>query len=371
MEFFQKYTSNTSAGSGNQKVFRGDAGMQTGRIFYRVDCGGEYEYSFLFSNIIDSTFADGRESHTNYICDSWEIRQLRAGVCPGDFFGGKSVAEAQQMLDRACRMKSLTFGGRPCKTAAPGEFFAADPVLLDAGSGDYICMEISFCGSEIPFLAECNIPAYKKCGEKWSRSSEMPFPGMLGCHRPVKKRIAFLGDSITEGLGTPVDSYAHWGALAAKALGAEYAFWNLGLGYGRASDAASDGAWLYKAKQNDAVVVCFGVNDILQGRAAEELEADLSTIVRTLRRCGVSVLIQTIPPFDYQEDRKRVWLEVNRYIKTTLAQEADAVFDVVPVLSVGGDTPERALYGGHPNETGCRRWAEALLPTLSAWLRKI
>ncbi len=364
MDYFKNYTSNTSAGSGNQKYFLTCDEIQTGRIFYRVNCGGEYKYSFLLSNIVDSTFSDGKESHANFVCDQWEILSLHAGICKGDFFGRSFDPVKKYDIQHACNMKQILFNGQKSKTVAPGEFFSTDAVLLNAQTDDYICVEISFRGKQIPFLCECNIPAFKKTGDNWVFSSEMPFIGMLGCNRSVKKRIAFLGDSITQGLGTPINSYAHWNAIISKSLGSDYAFWNLGLGFGRASDAASDGAWLFKAKQNDAVVVCYGVNDIFQGCTEQELKANLKNITKSLHNCGVKVLLQTIPPFNYKQEHKRIWSEVNRYIMNDLADVADAIFDVVPILSVGGNTPEDALYGDHPNEEGCKKWAQALLPVL-------
>ncbi len=69
-----------------------------------------------------------------------------------------------------------------------------------------------------------------------------------------------------------VNSYEHWNAVVAENLGSQYGFWNLGLGYGRAADAATDGAWFFKAKQNDIVVVCYGVNDIFQGFTISEIQ---------------------------------------------------------------------------------------------------
>ena len=89
----------------------------------------------------------------------------------------------------------------------------------------------------------------------------------------------------------------------AEMVGGKYAYWNLGLGYGRAQDAASDSAWLYKAKQCDTVIVCFGTNDVGQGRSLEQIQADLLTIVTKLKEAGVKVLIQTLLPFNCQDSQ--------------------------------------------------------------------
>ena len=56
MDYFKHYSSNTYAGSGNQLYFdMQDGEVRTGRILYKIAVFGEYEYSILFSNIMDST----------------------------------------------------------------------------------------------------------------------------------------------------------------------------------------------------------------------------------------------------------------------------------------------------------------------------
>ena len=118
------------------------------------------------------------------------------------------------------------------------------------------------------------------------------------------------------------------------------------IGFGRASDIASLGAWMYKAIQNDLLVVCYGVNDIMQGASAERVKGDLLTTVNYLLKQGKRVILQTVPPFNYNEEQKTRWLEVNRYIKDELAQKVELVFDVVPYLCLDSDHPEIAKFGG-------------------------
>ena len=59
------YASNTLAGSSNQHFFNSDCNTHKGRVFYKVYEKGEYNYSFLFTNIIASTYGDGSISHKN------------------------------------------------------------------------------------------------------------------------------------------------------------------------------------------------------------------------------------------------------------------------------------------------------------------
>lgn len=361
MQYFSSFVSNTLAGSGNQSFFlTGDPSkIQTSRLFYQIFQGGTYRYSFLYSNIIDTTYADGAHSQKNLICDSWKIEKAAAAVC--------RHCSCTEMPDVG-PFTALTFGGKEQKEVMPGEFFSSDPVELSPAAGDFLCIELSFRGKMIPNHPETLIPSFLLERGRWIPSVSMPFPGMIGCDRDVSLRVAFLGDSITQGIGTEKNSYTHWNACAARMLGADYSYWNLGLGYARAADAASNGAWLFKAKQADAAVICLGVNDIFHDPfGGEQLCSSLLTVVQKLKAAGVAVMMQTVPPFNYSDDKAEIWRSVNQYIRGTLANDCDRVFDNVPVLSGDGAGSPAAKYGGHPNAEGCARWADALFPELKSF----
>ena len=74
---------------------------------------------------------------------------------------------------------------------------------------------------------------------------------------------------------------------------------------------------------------------------------------------GKRVLVQTVPPFDYPEDLRVLWERVNRFILEELAAEADAVFDVVPILGQMKQ-PHMARYGGHPDGVGCAAYTTSV-----------
>lgn len=358
MDFFLKYTSNTLAGSGNQYFFTENdpVAVNHGRVYFKVFSGGTHKYSFLFSNTLDSTFSDGSVSRKNRVLDSWKIIGLTVGVCTEC-----SEANAQNPDE----VKVVTFCGNTQKNVMPGEFFASDEVEITARKGEYICLEIAFSGRELPCHEESIIPSFRLTDGKWQPSKKVPFPSCVGCDRKVKAKIAFWGDSITQGIGTSCNSYEHWNAVLAEKLGERYAYWNLGLGFGRADDAASLGAWFYKAKQNDIVVVCFGVNDILQGYSADEVKKNIKNAVCALKKIGVRVVLQTVPPFDYTGENIEKHNAVNRFIKEKMCDCADLVFDCVPILSPSPGQPHLAKFGGHPNADGCRAWGEALFAFLS------
>ena len=364
-EFCSKFSSNTLAGSGSQHHFfpADPSAEQIGRIYYRVFHGGTYNYSILFSNTIDSTFADGDHSYRGYVCGEWTITRLSVGVADHC---------SEQTAGILRNVQPLTIGGKPVYTVQPGELFATDPLTITAEAGQYLCVEIGFRGTDIPNHEESWVPSFVSENGAWIPSRRLPFPSMIGCDRPIEHRVAYFGDSITQGIGVPVGAYTFWNALISERVGHQNAYWNLGLGFGRAMDAAADDTWLAKAKQNDSVIVCYGVNDLGHKRNcnAEQIYADLCTIVDKLHEAGCRVLLQTIPPFDYEEDIRVKWDAVNRRIREELSHNVEAFFDVVPILWQDEEHPHCAPYGGHPNEEGSRLWAEALLPVVQDFLNK-
>ncbi len=358
MNYFDTFTSNTLAGSSNQHFFTSDGNIRKGRIFYKVFEKGEYNYSFLFTNTIDSTYGDGSVSHKNLLCKEWTLVSLRA-ACSAEI--DNSIPEDA--------FKNVTFDGKISKTVSVGDVFYSDAVSLSPS--EYICLEITFKGEMIPYHEEIIISTFVENDGTWLCDRRMPVPSMVGCDRKVRKRIAFLGDSITQGCGTEKDSYAHWNAVFAQKAGNEFSYWNLGIGYGRASDASTDGAWLFKAKKNDVVFVCFGVNDILFGAKEEQVCSDLKTIVQKLKEAGLTVILQTVPPFDYNSENCITWKNTNAYIKSELAPLVDAFFDNTPVLQKSENEPHMSLFGGHPNEEGCKKWAEALFDELKPFMENL
>ena len=366
MEYFERFSSNTCAGSGNQLRFTPAEGeLRTGRLYYKVYAAGRYSYSVLFSNTVDSTYADGSQCCCNTLGGHWEILEAKAAVIPGNALGEdiESPEAAEKINSVAGMFLPLTFDGCPGKQVAPGEFFSTDPMELDFEAGDYLCLELVFQGEGIPYHEESQLPVYIKGADGWRYCKQLPFASMVGCDRRVGKRIGFLGDSITQGCGTGMNTYTHWNAVLAEKLGTGYAYWNLGLGYGRANDAATDGVWLNRAKHNDIVVVCYGVNDLFQIGDAQRTMADLEKIVDCLNAAGVRVVLQTVPPFDYEGENIGRWLRINEHIRQTLSKKVALVFDVVPWLGQT-EAPNMAKFGGHPDAAGCAVWADALYDVL-------
>lgn len=351
MDFYKEYVSNTLAGSANQSFFESDGSLLTGRVYYKIFSGATKEYVLLFGDTIDSTYADGSFSKCNMAFGAWEIVSARAGVVKNCTM--EQATEPETFIP-------LTFHREPGKSVKKRETFWCDPFELHIPEGSYLCLEMDFRGKRIPCHPQIIVPTFRKDGDAFEGDVNMPVPSMVGCKRKVTNKIGYLGDSITQGCGTTKNAYSHWNAVLSEKLGKHNAYWNLGIGFARSGDAASCGAWLEKAKQNDWVFLCLGVNDILQGISPEAICQNLDKITDALQQNGVRVLIQTVPPFDYDAQNTVKWNAVNEYIVNTLAKKADAFFDNRPVLSESEESPQKAKYGGHPNDFGCSLWADAL-----------
>jgi lysophospholipase L1-like esterase len=347
-EWYETYASDSVSGSANQVLTKDEKPLRRrGRVYYRLSHGGE-KYSLLFSNRIDSTFSDGSISRANDAGGEWEILSLRVGLT-------KTRGEEPK------KWHTVTFRGAASRAvrAGEGEFFT-DPIPLAAEGGDCLCYEITAQGASYPYHEEITLTV--ECCEngEWREDRRIPVPLMIGSDRAVETRMGFIGDSITQGCGTARDSYTHWAAKIAEGLPPEISVWDLGIGFARAYDAATDGGWLARAKRCDVVNVCLGVNDLLRGRTDEELTADLTAVVGALKAAGCRVVLFTVPPFDYGEPARSRWYAVNRAAREGKLG-GDALFDFADVL--GLDEPDRhmARYGGHPDAEGCAAAAAAYL----------
>lgn len=347
-DFYKTFSSDCTAGSANQ-IIRWDTApvTKTGRCYYKLSHGGT-KYSLLFSNTADSTYGDGSLCTANKIGGTWEIKQLRVGICSAS-------------LEEPKEWHECTFDGLPEKIVSGDTVFYCDPIDLNAKAKDVLCYEITLSGACFPYHEEINIPVVSLQNGAWVQDKQVPVPVMIGSNRSIQKRIAFIGDSITQGCGTVMDSYTHWVAVIAEHLPESYSVWDLGIGYARAYDAATDKGWLARAKTCDIVNVCLGANDLLRGRTADEVIADLQTIVSALSNAGCRVVLFTVPPFDMTGQAMENWYAVNAAIRAGRITGTDQLFDFARTLGQKAPMEHCSVYGGHPNAAGCSVAANAYL----------
>lgn len=347
---FEGYASATLAGCANQHYCKRDNPDEqtTMRAYIRLNHSKADTYRLWFSNALDSTYGHVETPMCNVMCDTWAILSLSAAVVPDC----KTDAEPNVRI---------TINGNPSHSVQPGSLFATDPFQLQNAGGKYLLLEMTFSGPVIPMHPETLIPVFRKTSSGWKEDVSMPLPIRTEALKKVRKHIAFVGDSITQGIGTG-DAYSHYGAVLAKELGSTCSYWNLGIGYARASDLATDGYWMYRVKQNDLIILMIGVNDILCNTDATSLCKNCKRILLTLKDAGCKVLLLSVPPFDYTEEQKEVWDMVNFFLQDELSRYADGFFDTSSVLCADPTEPWKPGYGAHPNAEGHAKLAEAILP---------
>lgn len=353
---FGKYLSNTVISTGNNKSVSAADGI-TYRAFLPVEAYGEFEYCFYFSNTVDSTWDDGKQSYVGKQGSEYTI--TAASI---------AVATQTEATSAVSNETAVTFDGKNEKNVAPGETFWSDPVTFSVPEGSYLVWTWTVQGEEIPAIGMSELAAtYYNTGSGFIYNNSLPLPQLIGCDRTVKKRIVTLGDSITQGCQTSQNANAFWAAKISQSLGTEYSLWNLGLGHARASDCALNGDWLQRATHADVVIVAFGTNDMVSGQygvgspnAASSIISWTQTIVTTLQNAGCEVIVFNAPPFDYDDLREGIRTELNTLLPDAVNEWGAQYFDFASLLSDPAE-PAKALYGGHPNDEGCQIIADAFL----------
>lgn len=346
------YPSNTYAGSCNNYMLRSnEERLVTSRMCFRVEEGGTFPYRFFFNNAVDGTYDNGSVSRANLFGDPYEVVSAYAGTL-------HTLLDAVKQLP----LKAVTFGGKASRSVAAGEEYMSDELTLDVGKDEYLVFEWTVKGKNIPYTPDKMFTCFTRFGDDWRAGRECPQPTAIGCRRPIKGEMAFWGDSITQGLGTCDNKYEFWVAEIGKRLPG-VAVRNLGLGFGRASDAASRGVWFGKAAQYPFVSLCFGVNDIMQGCDADGIKESISQAVTGLRERGVKVGIFTIPPFDYNGGQEKIWRECCAYIKEEIAPMCEYCFDTAPVWGMKPPYDHLSRWFSHPATPGGEILADVFVKT--------
>jgi len=360
---FRTYPSNIALGTASNHILCFDENRRfTARSYFRVESDQGNRWRFWFSNQVDSTFADGNQAYRNRPGGAYTILSARIGD------GGVYTAASMPEPAAVTNWVTVTFDGNISRAVSPSETFWSDEIGFSLPKDHCIVWEWELEGDNIPCTPDSQAPTFLDYGNGLTADSYCPLPALFGCKRDVKKRIAFMGDSITQGCGTRNNLYEMWVGRIADGLCPDYSVWNLGLGWGRGSDAATDASWLYKGKQADIVCLAYGVNDILSGAykrgrgdTAEEILASVEKLIRCLLDAGKEVILFTVPPFSYPPERYAVWKAVNTAYPELAEKYGIRLFDFS--ASLDGEPPfgDKCIYGSHPDGEGGRAAAEAFL----------
>ncbi len=363
---FELYPSNILATTSHNTAIYSPAGtmeLKTYRCVFTVQEYGEFDYKLFFSNAIDSTQGN---TYRNMPTKEYRIDSAYLGVVTED-----------TKTATCSNMQRLTFDGSKNKIVAPNERFWSDPITVNVGDGEMLMFEWTVQYEMIPAIVvsphfHSYTITYDDTGKvKYvMNASSIPTPDLVGCNREVEHRIAFMGDSITQGTGAAIDM--GWVAQVAKGLGPNVASWNIGLGGAKADDVKDSPSWIYKASQYDTVVLCFGVNDINtgayqspRGQTVQEIYADIREMAKILKDAGCNVVIFTTPPYTYHSaDRFVTWDKLCEMEETLAKNYHYGFFDFAEILvAEDGKSPAygKSPQDGHVNTEGCTLVAEAIL----------
>ena len=359
---FNKYFSNVSCGTGNNFILEfNERKTIKARAFFKPEVTGKYNYRFFYHNSVNSTFAQGEIAYVNKSGGNWTVNYAAVGI--GSEFGRYDAPEV---------FIPVTFDGGVSRAVSSDEMLWSDEVAIDVPEGRYLVWEWEISGDGIPCTPDSQIPAFIDFGDGFVRYDSCPMPNLIGCDKTVRKRIAFIGDSITQGCGTTFDKYDMWVGRIGNMLKDKYAVWNLGLGFSRGSDLATWGSLYYKAKQTDIAVLTYGVNDICSGKygagrpsTAGEIIEFIEEAVKKLQAEGVEVILSTIPPFRYSPEKEIEWRCLNMAIPTLAKIYGCRVYDFEASLDASGKPlgNDYTRYGDHPNGEGGKAACEAFKRT--------
>jgi acyl-CoA thioesterase-1 len=175
------------------------------------------------------------------------------------------------------------------------------------------------------------------------------------------RRLVFLGDSLTAGLGLPIEDA--FPSLIARRLEARGHGWTV-VNAGVSGDTTAGGLrrldWALDGGA-DVVVVALGGNDGLRGLPVDQLASNLDAIVGKAKASGAAVVLAGMeaPPNtgpDYTTRFRDVYPAVAARHQVAL----------LPFLldGVAGELTLNQGDGIHPNQEGARRVADLLWRTL-------
>ena len=341
----------TAAGVPNNLVMKGAPFTATYRTYYRLREEGNLSLSVWYRNIMDSQSEHPLSAPANDSCSAFRI--IAASVADGGISPNGSAMPGTT--------RQVSWSGSSSKTVARGESFWSDTVGIFLPAGHYLAftwtVEKQTYDDAIPHPYENQYSCFTKSGSYTSQEASAGFsstgdyavaPNTIAYKKSVKRIIGF---------SVSMNSYAFWVAQAALNLGPFYGVWNLGSGWAQARDAATNKAWLGKAKCCDDAVVCLGVNDLRNGATSEQVLGYISTVVSSLLQISPSkkIILCTVPPFNFTGTAETYWRAINASIRANPPAGVSRVFDLAALLGQAppNDNLANPAYGdGHPNDNG-------------------
>ena len=177
-------------------------------------------------------------------------------------------------------------------------------------------------------------------------------------------RIIILGDSLTAGMGLPVDSA--YPKLLEKRLRGEDLPTEI-LNAGQSGDTTAGGLrridWLLNQKP-DLLIIQLGANDGMRGIPLEEVRRNISAMIEKAQKANIPVKLadMRIPP-NYGEEYTKGF----QAIYPELA--AQYQIELLPFLlqDVAGQKQLNQADGIHPTKEGHQQISERLYDSIKGW----
>lgn len=183
----------------------------------------------------------------------------------------------------------------------------------------------------------------------------------------TKPRIVFLGDSLTAGLGLPVDSsFPSLIANKLKDRGLDYEVINAGVSGDTSAGGVRRLDWSLEGDVK-VLILALGANDGLRGLPTGDLKKNLRAILQRAKARGIPVILAGMeaPPnngLDYTREFRKVYSD--------LANEYAVRFIPFLLQGVAGDASLNQGDGIHPNPRGAEIVADLVWKELEPELRR-
>jgi lysophospholipase L1-like esterase len=291
----------------------------------------------------------------------------------------------------------VAFAGRSDAVVAPGAELVSDPVPVVAEAGRPIAVSLvlastpdvvaehpvalqtSYLSGSGDFSLDAGGAAFATPVGSW-----MVLTGVdVLAPRPVNALVA-MGDSITDGVGSGLDTDSRWSdalsdRLARRGGAAAMAVLNAGISrnelladrgqVGGESPLVRIGREVADVSGATDVVLHIGTNDIAAGRSGPEVVDGLVRFTDLARAAGKRVFLTTITPSDAgphgTADAAAARGEINRWVRERGPEHADGVFDFAAAVADPAHPGRlRDRYdsgdGLHLSEAGYRALASAV-----------
>ena len=196
--------------------------------------------------------------------------------------------------------------------------------------------------------------------------------------------ITALGDSTTagtpafkspieappDGAGNVESQYPYWLMQSHP----EWRVLNRGVNGERADQILARFARDVTSAKPDLVVIVAGVNDVYQGRSAEDAEHQLARLYDAARAANIPVVAGSILPYNLATPEQNAQMHaINQWIRDYAACHVDVTFcDTRAAVAAPGapDRLESSPDGLHPAPDGYKTMAAALEPAIRSVLAR-